>query len=366
MTRSVHSRVLGEERTIHVYLPDSYERSHRYRRYPVLYFRDGQKFFASFTGAVTQLAADATPHIPELIVVGIVETDRVRDSSATHSLKSFTGKDDGAYASSGGGQAFLRFVEQELVPYVDQNFRTSAYRIYGGYSFTGLSVLTALFDDRSSFHAYIAIDPSWWWDDYAMERAARAALVTRRFARVQLFMATSGERYPTRYFIDARDVRSLADMLAEARPAGLDVRAKRYVDESHHSVPLLALYDGLSYLFRGYQPTLDELYNRPEQLVQRYDQLAARLGEPVALSEGLLNFFGREFLHTFHEPEKAARYFEMNARYYPGSPGVWNSLGELYAVRGDIDASVRMYEKALSLDPGDETAAGKLRQLRGR
>jgi len=365
-TRRVHSQVLGEDRTIQVYLPESYERSHRYRRYPVLVFRDGQKFFHSFTGVVDQLASDATPHIPEMIAVGIVETDRVRDSSATHSLKGFTGTEESGYASSGGGERFLRFLEQELIPYVDQNFSTSPYRIYCGYSFTGLSALAALLDEHSSFRAYIAIDPSWWWDDYATERAARAVLATRRFAQVQLFLASSGEIYPPRYFIAARDVQSLAHMLTDIHPAGLDWTAKRYADESHHSLPLLALYDGLSYLFRGYKPTLDELYNSPERLVLRYEQLSARLGDKVMLSEGLLDFFGHEFLDNFKELDKAARYFEINASYYPQSPGVWDSLGELYAVKHDPAAAARMYEKALALDPRDENAASKLQELRGK
>jgi tetratricopeptide (TPR) repeat protein len=111
---------------------------------------------------------------------------------------------------------------------------------------------------------------------------------------------------------------------------------------------------------------LDELYNRPERLLRRYEQLSTRLGEEVALGEELLSFFGYEFLHKFKEPEKAARYFEMNAGYYPRSPNVWNSLGEMYATRRDVDASVRMYEKVLSLDPGNEHAARKLKELRGK
>src|SRR5687767_15085018 len=145
-SRTIRSEVLKEDRVINVYLPQSYKNSQHYRRYPVLYIRDGGKFFHSFTGVVEQLTSDATPHAPQMIVVAILETDRVRDSSATHSLKGFTGKDETDYNSSGGGGKFLRFLEEELVPYVDKNFSTSTYRIYCGYSFTGLSVIDALFD----------------------------------------------------------------------------------------------------------------------------------------------------------------------------------------------------------------------------
>lgn len=76
--RVVESKVLKEGRTVHIYLPESYAHSRGYTRYPVLYVRDGGKFFHSFTGAIQQLTLDATPHAPEMIVVAIVETDRVR------------------------------------------------------------------------------------------------------------------------------------------------------------------------------------------------------------------------------------------------------------------------------------------------
>lgn len=52
ITRVISSRVLNEDRTISIYLPDSYRSSSAYRRYPVLYVRDGGKFFHAFSGAV--------------------------------------------------------------------------------------------------------------------------------------------------------------------------------------------------------------------------------------------------------------------------------------------------------------------------
>lgn len=70
--RVVESQVLKENRTVYIHLPQSYEQSRGYRRYPVLYVRDGGKFFHSFTGAVQHLSSDATPHVPEMIVVAIV------------------------------------------------------------------------------------------------------------------------------------------------------------------------------------------------------------------------------------------------------------------------------------------------------
>lgn len=363
--RVVESRVLKEERTVYIYLPESYSQSRGYRRYPVLYVRDGGKFFHSFTGAVQHLSSDATPHVPEMIVVAIVETDRVRDSSSTRSLQGFTGKTDEGFKSSGGGENFRRFLEHELVPYIDKELSTSSYRIYCGYSFTGLSVIDEFLDEDSIFDAFLMIDPSWWWDDYVMERRAAVALPSRNFDRVQLFMAATGESYPEKYFIKARDISSLGEMLRRTNPAGLEWKFERYANESHHSMALRALHDGLIYFFRGYQPSLHELYIEPEKLRSRYQSLSARLGERFSLREDLLRFFGEQFLRNFKEPDQAIRHFEMATDAYPESWEAWDDLGDAYVAKGDKLQAIKLYEKSLRLNPQNENANKVLKSLRG-
>ena len=266
-----------------------------------------------------------------MIVVAIHEIDRVRDSSSTRSLLGFTGKPDAGNRTSGGGEQFLRFLEQELVPYIDKEFSTLPYRIYCGYSFTALNVVDAFLAANSVFDAFLAIDPSWWWDDYAPERKAGKTLPGRTFSRTQLFIAATSETYPQKYFIESRDVAALDATLQRIRPSGLDWKFQRYTDESHHSMALRALYDGLTYFFRGYRPTIDELYLKPEQLASRYQALSERLGEQFALNEGLLLFFGDLFLNEFKEPDRAVRYYEMATEAYPGSPA---ARQKLQALRG--------------------------------
>ncbi len=319
VSREMQSQVLNESRRISIYLPDSYQDSSSYRRYPVLYLRDGGKFFHAFSGAVQHLAADATPHIPHMIVVAIHETDRVRDSAWTRSVIGFTGKEDQSFRTSGGGEQFLRFLEQELVPYVDKEFSTLPYRIYCGYSFTGLNVVDALLANNGVFDAFLIIDPSWWWDDHAAERRAEKTLPRRIYNRTQVFLAATTEAFPERYFINGRDVAAFDGVLERANPAGLDWKLQRYSDESHHSMALRALYDGLTYFFRGYKPSLNELYLEPQQLERRYANLSTRLGERFVLNEGLLLFFGDQFQDSFKDPERARRYYQMAVDAYPGS-----------------------------------------------
>ena len=285
--RVIKSQVLKEERTVYIQLPESYSKSSGYHRYPVLYVRDGGKFFQSFAGAVQHLSLDATPHVPEMIVVAIVETDRVRDSASTRSLQGFTGKRDEGFASSGGGENFLRFLEQELVPYIDKEFSTSSYRIYCGYSFTGLSVIDAFLNKDPLFDAFLMIDPSWWWDDYVMEKRAAAELAGRKFNRAQLFIAASGEAYPEEYFIKARDVSHWRRFCRRRIPPGSSGSSSATQTNRTIRWRCAACMTVCRISFAATSRRCASCTRSPRSSRLRYQTLSARLGERVALSEGL-------------------------------------------------------------------------------
>lgn len=357
------STVLNEKRAIQIALPGSYAASHKYTRYPVLYLLDGQKFFQTATGVVQQLSTDASPHIPEMIVVGIPSEQRVRDSSPTRSLKGPFGKDEPVYAVSGGADRFLRFLTDELAPYIDRTYSTSGYRVLAGYSFTGLPVMHALFTRPQAFNGYLAIDPSWWWDDYLLEREARRFIADAKVENRILFVTTTTNNPPPEFFPTLRYVDTLAGML-EARPvAGLRFGIRIYGDETHHSLALRSIYDGLSHIFEGYAPSLDTLYAHPERLEAQYLSLSRRLGTEVFLGEGLVDYFGSVFVNTYRDLDKALLYFRLNTRHYPASANAWDSLAEAYAARGDRRKAIESYRKSLELDPDNANAVAQLQKL---
>lgn len=360
---SFDSSVLKEKRAIQIALPRSYAANHKHTRYPVLYLLDGQLFFQAATGVVQQLSSDASPHIPEMIVVGIPSEQRVRDSSPTRSLKGPLGKDEPDYAASGGADRFLRFLTDELAPYIDRTYSTSGYRVLAGYSFTGLPVMHALFTQPQAFNAYLAIDPSWWWDDYLLEREARQFIADAKVENRAVFVTTTTNNPPPEFFPALRYVDTLAGML-EARPvAGLHFGIRIYDDETHHSVALRSIYDGLSHIFKGYAPSLDTLYAHPERLEEQYRSLSRRLGTEVFLREGLVNYFGYVFLNTYPDLDKALLYFQLNTRHYPASANAWDSLAEAYAAKGDRKTAIENYRRSLELNPDNSNAAAQLQKL---
>ena len=110
-TTTITSKILDSEREILIYLPVSYDQND-YKFYPVIYLLDGKKFFHSFSGVVAQLSSDASPQIPESIIVGITSQDRVKDSSPTKSKIGLFGEEEEYFETSGGADDFLKFIGQ--------------------------------------------------------------------------------------------------------------------------------------------------------------------------------------------------------------------------------------------------------------
>src|SRR5687767_2796762 len=105
------SKSLGEERTILVTLPQNYESSDS--KYPVVVMLDAHEpYNVMMAGVIEQQAWGGK--IPPVVLVGIQNTNRVRDLTPTSTER----------RNSGGGPKFLQFIETEVIPLIDKNYRT--------------------------------------------------------------------------------------------------------------------------------------------------------------------------------------------------------------------------------------------------
>ena len=83
----IYSKILNEQRKIWVYVPSSpsdtvfFKQSYRY---PVIYLLDAEWNFSSVASMIERLNSGYFSVCPEMIVVGIPNTDRTRDLTPTH------------------------------------------------------------------------------------------------------------------------------------------------------------------------------------------------------------------------------------------------------------------------------------------
>lgn len=184
---TLRSVVLGDDRQINVWLPPDYSRSET--DYPVLYLLDGalDQDFHHIAG-LAQLGSLSWTYGP-LIVVGVQTRDRRAEltpqaSDARYLL---------AFPQSGGAERFRRFLETEVLPFVEGRFRTGPRRALMGESLGGLFVVDTLLDQPSMFHDYVAISPSLWWDDRLLLNDAATRLRAADGAGRRLYLAVADE-----------------------------------------------------------------------------------------------------------------------------------------------------------------------------
>lgn len=159
-----HSEIMGNDRSIYVYLPPGYNENSD-RKYPVLYMQDGQNIFNAETAfGGTEWRVDETAgemmkqgEIKDIIIVGISNTpDRMDEYTHVKDPENGGGKLD----------AYADFLTKELKPFIDSSYRTSmAPEDTGiaGSSLGGLSSIYLGWKFPNTFGLVGALSPSLWW-----------------------------------------------------------------------------------------------------------------------------------------------------------------------------------------------------------
>jgi uncharacterized protein len=332
------SKILAEERTLAVVTPASYARGQG--RYPVLYLTDGDAQIGHTRATVEFLARNQL--MPEMILVGILNTARTRDLTPTRG----TAEESARFRSAGGGEQFLDFIEKELMPFIDARYRTVSTRVLAGHSFGGLLAIHALLTRPGLFQAVIAASPSLVWDDGLMMREASALSAARASLPRELFF-TLGEREVSGPVL--ADFEGFARVLQGAPWKDFRWGWRVLPDEDHGSSVLPSYYAGLRYVFAGWRMPEDDKEAAAPSLAsvqEHYRRLSQRWGYAVVPPERLLNLLGYAALQR-GEQSQAIEIFRLNVAVHPESPNVYDSLGEALEKAGQLHAALENYRQAV-------------------
>ncbi|HEX6184906.1 MAG TPA: alpha/beta hydrolase-fold protein [Pyrinomonadaceae bacterium] len=339
----IKSQVLGEERSVLVRVPQGYARATG-QRFPVLYMTDGDAHIQHTSGTVSFLARNA--RMPEMIVVGISNTDRTRDLTPTH-VAQLPDNPNARFPTSGGADKFIKFIETELIPFVESKYRTQPYRALAGHSLGGLFAVHTMFTKPELFNSYIAVSPSLQWDNFVLIDRAKEFFKARKELNRTLFTSLGNEPG------DIGDAyRLFRDVLQKQQVKDFVWEAVKYDDEDHGSVVLRSHYAGLRKAYDGWQfprdPNTGAVSGGLKGVEEHYSKLSARMGYAVLPPEPLMNQVGYQLLNQ-NNAEEAIAAFKLNVERYPNSANVYDSLGEAYERGGKLDLALPNYEKAHTL-----------------
>lgn len=335
-TIRIQSKLLGESRTLHVSVPPNYRIAKQ--RYPVVYLLDGHvRAFFDLTVAATNYDLLGDMHdyaIPSQIVVGIEQIDRGTDLARN-------------------GELFTRFIVEELIPYIDREYRTVPFRTLIGHSLGGRFALQSFCRAPDVFPAVVAISAS--LPDSVMTEVQ--GCMRRSFAarseRVQQLVLSAGER--------------------ETRLIGSTQRLQSFVRDSAPSRWRLLVVDG-----KGLGHTETPFATIPPAIRFVFDRSVWEM--PAASADSMLNHLGdpvtRVDAHTHalsarvgYRPTPSAKWMEVTAQTllsrvdldgaaaaakrlmdaYPENLTGYTIMADVYVLRRDTAAARRAILDALQL-----------------
>lgn len=144
----------GASYTIEVALPEDYHSSSE--KYSTVYVLDGEENF-DFVATQCKEIADRNSAQNVLVVSIGYGNDRSIDYTPTK-----------VGSNTGGGAQFMNFIENELIPRIEQDFRaetTRSGRVILGHSYGGLFGACVLAVNNNLFGNYLLLSPSIWFDN---------------------------------------------------------------------------------------------------------------------------------------------------------------------------------------------------------
>ena len=368
---SLYSEVLQEQREIWIHIPEEFDST---KQYPVIYLLDASQHFYVVTGMLKQLIPW---QIPNAIVVGITNTDRTRDFTPTN-VPFQRGHES---ETSGGASNFIKFIDEELKPFINNKYPTENNNTIIGHSTAGLFVLYSYLYHENSFDNYLAIDPSLWWDKEDLVKSAQTQINKGNRKEKSLYIAVANNIGEAMDTVKVRKDKTeptegiranlkFHDLLVK-NSKELNFTWEYFNTEDHGSVIVPAEYNGLRAIFSWFPFPEMWRFNTPKEYSAKqltepfrlhYEKLSIRMKREVKPDWELLNQIGFYMLDGHHLPKKALAYLELNADFYPNESKSFVALGNYYLAQKDQSEAITFYEKAVKID-GNQDAQDKLKEL---
>jgi predicted alpha/beta superfamily hydrolase len=361
--KSSTSKILGEQRKVWIHIPNSNEGNENAGkgRYPVIYLLDGDANFNSIVG-ITEFMSSAGL-CPPMIVVGILHPARMTDLTF--------GTDKETPGIFGRGEKFMRYVEMELMPYIESNYPTAPYKIFIGHSVGGLTVVNTLIHHPYLFNAYVSLDGALWWNNQQIVTEAKMVLANEHYKGKTLFMALANRLEIGMDTLKVQKdttegtelIRSNLEFIKDVfknKTNQLRFQHKFYENDDHSSVRLIGEYDALRFIFDYYKLKIydSELENPnfklDSLLVTHYKNVSAQIGYLIKPDESQVNNLGYYMLRQ-KQFIKAEALFKLNITNYPETANCYDGLGDLYLATGDKLKAIENFKKTLSLKMIPET-----------
>lgn len=228
-------------------------------KWPVVYVLDGNWYAAMVAGMIRPMAWCGSTSDAIVVGIGYPEGDDVAESFR----ESFTRRDfdltpvrdeaveksmEAAHkrpAPNGGAGSFLKFLTDELIPFVENGYRADpARRVLVGHSYGGLFALFALLESPDLFATLVVGSPTLSYGNRVMfQREEAFAKEHKRVPATMVLFA--GEHEESLEDETLTDTLRLAAILQSRRYEGFTLVKHVFADQNHCEVAAPGIHAGL-------------------------------------------------------------------------------------------------------------------------
>lgn len=335
----IYSDKLSTEREITIQLPRNYNLDEE-KRYPVFIVFDGDYLFEIVSGNVDYMSFWGD--IPEAIVVGINQIDsRYNDTSVVDNIN---------FTPISSTANFFEFVSQELIPYINKNYRTTNFRVAVGHERTANFINFFLIKKVPIMNGYIAVSPK--YTKKMKEYLAQYLISSSQ--NIYYYLSTSNEDFQS----ISEDVLDFNQRLDSLNNENIHYKFQNLVIPSHYTLPAYTIPYSIEDMFSiykdinriEYDSIILKLETSPvKYLEEKYEKIKNHFG---VIKEMSINDFiaveqyidEKEKFHFFKDLAKLAtsKYREtILPSYY---------MGRFYEETGDTEKAMHIYRSAYNMD----------------
>lgn len=310
---SIH---LNREVIADIYLPEGY--SENDKKYPVLFTCHSS--FLHVCGITADLAYKN--EIPEIIVVSI----RICSSD------DFIPEKIEGHPNSGNADNFISFFKEEMIPYVDSNYRVHPFRVFYSGSFGGGFCAYTFLTQPDVFNAYLAATPAIDFEgssNLIMNNVA-TYLVVNSYENKFLYIGIENEQMLIPL------LEKFVDVLKKAKLPGLKFEYHPFFDEDHYSIANKVIFHGLRYAFSLWNNIPDEIAGQSIEEIRDY---IVGLKKTYCFDIGISDQAIHKVLRKYREENKIKEeinLLKLDLEFNPNSEMMWLELGLAYEADNQI------------------------------
>jgi predicted alpha/beta superfamily hydrolase len=237
---SIFSKVLNEQRKFKIYFPEDI-RTGSGEKYDAVYILDGEEHLDDFI--FISNFARKQKLIPPLILISVqnsfTKEGNMRD-------RDFYPERSPGNTKAGGAENFKTFLKNELIPYISRKFPVSGDNSLFGHSAGGVFIMYSLLTEPGLFMNYFCSDPAFPWYERRIIKMTENIFKNIQYLNKTLWIIGTEETYRN------VGIEMMDSVLMNVAPKDLRWKTSIYPNETHMSVRLKGIYDGLKYAYEGY------------------------------------------------------------------------------------------------------------------